>query len=70
MASKKPTNTTETPAADAAAHASLRYVGPPGQTSPLFGALEPGRIYSTADADFAAYLVATHPDYWQRAAKE
>lgn len=43
----------------------LRYVGPPGQTSPLFGALVRDQQYS-ADADFAAYLAATHPDYWQR----
>jgi hypothetical protein len=62
----KPTS----PAAAAAASATLRYVGPSGQTSPVFGELEPGRTYTTADATFAAYLAEKHPDYWQLAAKE
>lgn len=44
----------------------IRYVGPAGQTSPVFGELVPNEQYS-ADADFATYLVDTHPDYWQRA---
>lgn len=44
----------------------ITYVGPVGQESPLFGALEPGQTYQ-ADEAFAAYLVMTHPDFWQRA---
>ena len=68
---KTPTpKTSASPAAAAAASATLRYVGPSGQTSPVFGDLEPGRTYTTADATFAAYLAEKHPDYWQRAAKE
>lgn len=69
---KKATPETTTPAAAAAAatSATLRYVGPSGQTSPVFGDLEPGRTYTTADATFAAYLAATHPEFWQLAAKE
>lgn len=58
----------ESPAAEAAPSATLRYVGPSGQTSPVFGDLEPGRTYTTADATFAAYLAEKHPDYWQLAA--
>lgn len=66
----KKLSTTSSSAADAAvAPARLTYVGPEGQTSPVFGELVPGRIY-TADATFAAYLADKHPDYWQRAAKE
>lgn len=62
----------EIPVADAAStqQIGLRYVGPAGQTTQGFGGhqeLVPGQVYYTADADFAAYLVATHPDYWQRA---
>lgn len=59
-----PSKKTPTPPA-APAPPMLRYVGPPGQTSPVFGALVPTQQYA-ADADFATYLVATHPDYWQR----
>lgn len=59
MAKSKPAETTIAPV-------SLTYVGPEGQTSPVFGALVPGNTYQTADADFAAYLATTHPDYWQR----
>lgn len=59
-----------TAAAEAAAPATLTFVGPPGQTSPVFGELVPGRTYTTADASFAAYLAETHPEYWQLAAKE
>lgn len=71
MAKKMTTPSTSSAAAAAGALATLRYVGPPGQTSPVFGALEPGRTYTTADATFAAYLVAKHPEYWQPgAAKE
>jgi hypothetical protein len=71
MATSKPDTTTHSAAADAALTASLVYVGPPGQTSPVFGDLEPGRTYTTADATFAAYLAAKHPEYWQlRSAKE
>lgn len=67
----KKLSTTTSDAADAAvAPARLIYVGPEGQTSPVFGELAPGRIYTMADATFAAYLAAKHPDYWQRAAKE
>lgn len=56
----------ESAAAGAAAtSASLTYVGPAGQTSPVFGVLEPGKLYTTADATFAAYLAEKHPDYWQ-----
>lgn len=65
MAKKQPTTTGSAAAGAAATSASLRYVGPSGQTSPVFGALEPGRLYTTADATFAAYLAAKHPDYWQ-----
>lgn len=43
---------------------SLKYVGPAGAESPRFGALVPGRCYEESDAEFAAYLVATHPDHW------
>lgn len=69
MAKKRASETTT--AAAAAAHTRLTYVGPGGQTSPAFGELVPGRTYTTADATFAAYLVATHPEYWQPgAAKE
>ena len=57
---KKPAETTAT--------VSLTYVGPAGQTSHVFGELVPGTTYQTADADFAAYLATTHPDYWQRTA--
>lgn len=68
---KKQTAATESAAAGAAApSASLRYVGPAGQTSPVFGELTPGTFYTTADATFAAYLAEKHPDYWQLAAKE
>lgn len=67
MAKKQPSTTSTTPAADAAAApATLRYVGPEGQTSPEFGELVPGRTYTTADASFAAYLAEKHPDFWQR----
>lgn len=48
------------------AQVSLVYVGPPEQTSPALGPLVAGRRYQMA-ADFAAYLVSTHPDYWQAA---
>lgn len=62
--------TSSAPAADAAAETTtLRYVGPGGQTSHVFGELEPTKTY-TADAALATYLVSKHPDYWQLAAKE
>jgi len=61
MAKKHPADTTT-------ATVALTYVGPAGQTSPVFGALTPGTTYQTADADFAAYLATTHPDYWRRTA--
>lgn len=48
------------------ARASLTYIGPPEQTSPDLGPLVAGRRYQMA-ADRAAYLAATHPDYWQAA---
>lgn len=54
------------PAAAQDAPVSLVYVGPPEQTSPTLGPLVAGRRYQMA-ADFAAYLVSTHPDYWQAA---
>lgn len=46
------------------ARVSLEYVGPPEQSSPDHGPLVAGRRYQMA-ADLAAYLSATHPDYWQ-----
>lgn len=49
------------------ASADLTYIGPPGQDSPVFGLLIAGQRYQ-ADAAFAAYLVARHPEYWQPAA--
>ena len=70
MAKKHPSTSSSPAAGAAAAPATLRYVGPEGQTSPVFGVLVPGRTYTTADATFAAYLVAKHPEYWQAAAKE
>lgn len=64
---KKKTDTTNEPTTAGAAvtSAQLTYVGPEGQTSPVFGALERGKTYTTADATFAAYLAEKHPDYWQ-----
>jgi hypothetical protein len=35
---------------------SIEYIGPDGQQSETFGPLA---------AEFAAYLVKTHPDYWR-----
>jgi hypothetical protein len=68
MAKRK---TDQDPAADAAPSAvTLRYVGPEGHMSPVFGELVPDRTYTTADASFAAYLAEKHPEYWQLAAKE
>lgn len=71
MTTKKPqAATTPTPPApeDSRAHAvTLRYVGPPGQTSPVFGVLVPEQLYPTADADLAVYLATKHPDYWNLA---
>jgi hypothetical protein len=68
MAKRKPASTT---AADAASSsATLRYVGPEGHSSLVFGELVPDRTYTTADATFAAYLAAKHPEFWQLAAKE
>lgn len=66
MAKKK---TDETPAAAAAPSGpvTLRYVGPPGAESPRYGALVPGRDYQESDPEFAAYLVAQHPDHWAAA---
>ncbi|MDP2319565.1 MAG: hypothetical protein Q8O42_09545 [Acidobacteriota bacterium] len=65
MAKKKTDQHDPTTAGAAVTSAQLRYVGPAGQTSPVFGALEPGKLYTTADATFAAYLAEKHPDYWQ-----
>jgi len=48
------------------ARVPLTYIGPPEQESPALGPLVAGRRYQVA-ADFAAYLVSTHPDYWQAA---
>lgn len=45
--------------------ATLVYIGPPGQESPLLGPLVAGRRYQV-DVGFAAYLAETHPTYWQR----
>lgn len=44
--------------------ATLIYVGPEGQESPLLGPLVAGRRYQVA-ADLAGYLAAIHPNYWQ-----
>ena len=44
--------------------ASIEYVGPPEQMSPNLGPLVAGRRYQM-QAELAAYLCATHPDYWQ-----
>jgi hypothetical protein len=43
---------------------SIEYIGPDGQQSETFGPLAAGRRYQAA-AEFAAYLVKTHPDYWR-----
>ena len=43
----------------------IEYIGPPGQTSPELGPLSAGRRYQVT-ATFGAYLLATHPDYWNR----
>lgn len=48
------------------ARVTLTYIGPPEQTSPALGPLVAGRRYQVA-ADMAAYLVATHSEYWQAA---
>ena len=58
--------TLETLAPEPEAPVSLTYIGPPEQESPTFGPLVAGRRYQVA-ADLAAYLVSTHPDYWQAA---
>jgi len=47
----------------------IEYCGPPGETSPTFGALEVGRRYQ-ADPEMAAYLCRTHPEYWKDPASE
>lgn len=46
---------------------SVTYVGPEGHESPTFGPLVAGRRYQI-QADLAAYLCATHPDFWQAVA--
>ena len=46
----------------------LTYIGPPEQAHPDHGPLVAGRRYQMA-ADLAAYLCATHPDYWQAVAQ-
>lgn len=62
-------NTKTFPQTEAAPEATVpvTYVGPPEQTSPDLGPLVAGQRYQVA-ADRAAYLCATHPDYWQAVA--
>lgn len=67
MAKKTAIHESTTSAAPAAGPVGVRYVGPPDAESPRYGQLEPGRVYPEADAVFAAYLVAQHPDHWARA---
>ena len=66
MAKQQNNPAPETPAPDAGPVA-LRYVGPRDAESPRYGPLEPGRVYQEADPVLAAYLVATHPEHWERA---
>lgn len=61
------TNPTASSIASALSGATIIYIGPAGQVSPVFGPLGVGERYQATEA-FAAYLVATHPDYWQRPA--
>lgn len=57
----------QTPAAPDA-RTGVTYVGPPEQSHPDFGPLVAGRRYQI-QADLAAYLCSTHPDYWQAVAQ-
>ncbi len=56
--------TTHVPPAPPAVE-TIEYIGPGGQSSPVFGDLVAGQRYQT-DPAFATYLCEQHPDYWTR----
>lgn len=64
--SRKQTPLPATDAPTATEPYTLEYIGPLGQTSPFFGALDVGQRYQ-ADPAFADYLVRVHPTHWRLA---
>ena len=51
------------PTTEPPARTRIQWNGPRGHVSVVFGELLPGSWYE-AEADLAAYLIATHPEAW------
>lgn len=48
---------------------TVTYIGPPGQTSPVFGPLTPGAVYPCTDEALLRVLVNDNATHWRRPEK-
>ena len=44
---------------------TVEYIGPPGQTSPVFGPLTPGALYQCTDEKLRRVLIDDNATHWR-----